>query len=145
MHIIFMLPLRLSDYRAVGLAIGSHHFDCLSYVYVCKKKGGCSKEIINAFSLYDYEMNERLPRGHEIYVGTPFLAHHCYTLTLFDPCTRFEKIFKGYNSFSLWLTWPCPSTRIPALLVMKFTILVTLSWSSLLYTLCSVVELIQDF
>ena len=59
------------------------------------------------------------PGGHEIYnFGRPFLGHHMYNVYTYFVLRLGEekKLFKDI--------WPHPLTGIPALCVMKFTILV---------------------
>ena len=61
--------------------------------------------------------------GHEIYnLGRHFLDHHCYLLSLSDVCMGVEKkILKEIIHFH-YMIWPHPSTKTPALRVIKFTI-----------------------
>ena len=56
----------------------------------------------NAFSLYDLYVltQEPCPWGHEMYnFVEPFLGHHYYTLNLFEPCPRIEKMFSKIPQF----------------------------------------------
>ena len=71
------------------------------------------------------------PRGHEINnFGRPFLCHRLYMLLLSGLFRGVQKNLKIYiYIFIILLIWPYPSTGIPALGAIEFTILVDHSLS----------------
>ena len=114
-----------------GRPFFGHHYNILSLSDLCL---GVGKKIFKHIMYFHYmtylatsQYKNPCPGGHESKnFGRPFLGYHYYILCLSDLCLGVEKkILKEIMQFYyIRLIWPRPSTRTPALGVIKVNILV---------------------